>query len=347
MRNKITDFTFGVVTYNSDSTIIETLESIKYQIENFGTGIKFNLIISDDCSKDSTNFFVNEWIKINKPLFVETKILTTSVNSGLCVNYAQLINNIKTNYFIQIAGDDLLCSRNVFKSMEDLGKDELRVYLPIIYNGERIEISDSDIARQLFYKDYKHTNKKDIHILETMTPYCSSEIIFLKKFYTLDSMEYIKQFRNFEDDTSLYYILRNNKETIFSFRMDPFIIYRKAGNSLTTSVDNANQIKFMDDLYRFRRCILKDEKHVPTKLFMVLSVWHHFLMKHRFDASKSLYKKTKDYIEKRRIKAGKKNPEFMDYKKKIELFIQDETQYLEQLKANSIAFLKRMNMYNE
>ena len=332
------EFTFGVLTYNSEPTVIETLESIKYQIENHGYGIKFYLIISDDCSEDNTVYLVNKWVIKNKKFFDDVKILSTSVNSGVCVNYALLINSIQTEFFIQIAGDDLICSSNIFESMSDIGPNEIRIHMPILYNGEQVAISDDDIARQLFYKDYKHSNKKDIHILETVIPYCSAEITFRKKNYTLDCMEYIKQFRNFEDDTSLYYILCNNKEAVFSFCMQPLIIYRRSGDSLTTSVDSASQIIFLDDLYRFRRYTLKNEKHLPTKLFIALSVWHYFLMKHRFNASKTLYKKIKCHIDKKRIGLGKENPKFINYKRKMELFIQDEEQYLKQLKANSKDF---------
>ncbi len=272
--------------------------------------------------------------------FFETKILSTPINSGVCVNYALLINSIHTEFFIQIAGDDLVCSRNVLESMSNLGQNEIRVHLPVIYNGRQVRISDANIARQLFYMNCKHTNKRDIRILETLTPYCSVEIAFLKRHYTLDSMEFIKQYRNFEDDTSLYYIMKNNKKTMFTFSMEPFLIYRKAGDSLTTSVDNASQMRFLDDLYSFRKLTLKKEKHIPTKLFLVLCVWHGFLMKHRFDASKSLYKKSKDFIEKKTIEIGKKNPHLTEYREKINLFLQGEEQYLRQMETNSKAFLE-------
>lgn len=336
----MTDFTFGVIAYNAESTIIETLESIRYQVESFGSGIKCYLIISDDCSTDSTFFLVNEWININKSLFYKTIILSTKKNSGLCVNYAQLVNNIMTDYFILISGDDLVCSRNVFQALADLGKNELRVHLPIIYNGERLEISDSNIARQLYYKGYRHSNKIDIRLLETMTPYNSIQIKFLRRHYTPDSMEFIKRYRNFEDDTSLYYILRNNSEASFSFCMEPLMIYRRSGTSLTTSVDNANQIRFLDDLYSFRKLTLKNERHLPTKIFLLLIVWDAFLMKHRFDASNSLDRKIRRWINNRRISQGKNISGYKEQCNIINSFILNEEQYLKRMKENSDSFVK-------
>ena len=116
----MTEFTFGVVTYNSAATIIETLESIKYQIEQYGEEIQCYLIVSDDCSKDETETLVKMWIEKNRNLFKKTQVLKTNVNSGLCINYALLINNIKTNFFIQLAGDDLISSKNIFETLSDM-----------------------------------------------------------------------------------------------------------------------------------------------------------------------------------------------------------------------------------
>lgn len=342
IQREMRDFTFGVVTYNSDSTIIETLESIKYQIENFGNGIRFYLIISDDCSEDNTIFWVNQWIKINRSLFYETKVLITPVNGGVCANYAQLINSIQTDYFLQIAGDDLVCSRNIFKSVMDLGQNELRVYIPIIYNGEQVQISDSNIARQLYYKDYKHSNKRDIRLLETLTPYSTTGITFLRHHYTSGSMEFIKQYKNYEDDTSLYYILKNNSNVSFTFWMEPFVIYRRSGSSLTTSVDNANQIRFLDDLYSFRKLTLKNEQHLPTKIFLLMIVWDAFLMKHRFNASNSFARKIRKWINNRRIKRGKNSSCFNEQCNIIHLFLLKEEQYLKRLREDSEAFVKTM-----
>ena len=335
----MTEFTFGVVTYNSAATIIETLESIKYQIEQYGEEIQCYLIVSDDCSKDETETLVKMWIEKNRNLFKKTQVLKTNGNSGLCINYALLINNIKTNYFIQIAGDDLISSKNIFETLSDMKKDEIRVYMPILYDGNHVSITNENIGRQLFYRKIKHTNSKDIHILETLSPYCTVEITFLKEYYTVDSMEFIKQYRNFEDDTSLYYILKNNKNVTFSFRMEPFLLYRRSGTELTTSTNNASQILFLDDLYRFRRLTLKNEKNIPTKIFLVLSVWHHFLIKHRFDASNTMYKKIKHKIEVHRVNKGMKDLEYKIYQDKLNEFVKNEDSYLKTIKKISEIFL--------
>lgn len=340
----MTEFTFGVVTYNSESTIVETLESIKYQIEHYGGGIRFYLIVSDDCSTDSTLYVVNEWIRCNKEFFFETKVLSTPINSGLCVNYAQMINAIKTDFFIEIAGDDLISSANVLQSMSDLRQNEIRIYLPILYDGEHTSITETNIARQLFYKEYGHSNKKDIHLLETLNPYSSPEVTFLRQHYSTESMEFIKQYRNFEDDTSLYYILRNNRKVEFVFKMEPFIIYRKSGESMTSSVDNSNQIRFLDDLYKFRKYTLKNEKNVFIKVFLIFVVWDAFLMKHRFDASRSINRKLRKMVEQKRANVGMKMESYIKYKELLDTYLRNEEKYLRDLKEKNSHFLKQQNL---
>ena len=62
------EFTFGVFTYNQDQFIFENLESIKYQIEKYGEGTSFLLVMSDDCSQDNTVVYAKEWLKKNKKM---------------------------------------------------------------------------------------------------------------------------------------------------------------------------------------------------------------------------------------------------------------------------------------
>ena len=47
-------FTFIVTCYNQADVIPYMLESIKYQIEKFGQGQEFQLIVTDDGSRDDS-----------------------------------------------------------------------------------------------------------------------------------------------------------------------------------------------------------------------------------------------------------------------------------------------------
>ena len=101
------DFTFAVLTYNQEKFILQHLESIKYQIMKFGVDINVNLVVSDDGSKDNTIFLVEKWTNENYELFNDIKILKSTVNQGIVHNYIRLLDNIKTEKFKILAGDDI------------------------------------------------------------------------------------------------------------------------------------------------------------------------------------------------------------------------------------------------
>ena len=92
-----------IVTYNSSSTIIETLDSIKEQ-----TYSNLELIISDDCSKDDTVLLCKKWIKENKESLQRIELVESPCNTGVSVNLNRGINRAKGEWIKSIAGDDLL-----------------------------------------------------------------------------------------------------------------------------------------------------------------------------------------------------------------------------------------------
>ena len=95
--------TVGVLTYNSASTVIETLESIKDQ-----TYKDLELIVSDDCSKDNSIAICKQWLKENESRFIRTEILTVERNTGLPSNGNRIGQTAKGSWLKLIAGDDLL-----------------------------------------------------------------------------------------------------------------------------------------------------------------------------------------------------------------------------------------------
>lgn len=97
--------TIVVVTYNSSKYVIDTLISIKDQ-----TYSNLELIISDDCSTDSTIDICKNFILQNQDVqFVKNaKIVTTLKNSGITPNYNNGLKHAKGEWIKFIAGDDIL-----------------------------------------------------------------------------------------------------------------------------------------------------------------------------------------------------------------------------------------------
>ncbi|NME35812.1 MULTISPECIES: glycosyltransferase [Fusobacterium] len=97
------DVSIIVISYNSEKTILETLESIKKQ--NYKN---FELIITDDCSTDKTYDIVKFWVKNNKSNFFKVKIIQTLKNGGPSINANNGLKIARGNWIKLIAADDIL-----------------------------------------------------------------------------------------------------------------------------------------------------------------------------------------------------------------------------------------------
>lgn len=90
MWNKLS-FTFGILAYNQEKEILETLESIRYQIEHYSDNENINLILIDDSSADNTVDVVIQWLNFRKNIFGHIDVLLNKKNMGTVYNYNLLI----------------------------------------------------------------------------------------------------------------------------------------------------------------------------------------------------------------------------------------------------------------
>lgn len=93
----------SVVTYNSENTIIETLDSIYAQ-----TYSHIELIVSDDCSSDGTTELVRKWINEHINRFVRAELITVSKNTGVSDNYNRAMNACQGEWVKDFDGDDIM-----------------------------------------------------------------------------------------------------------------------------------------------------------------------------------------------------------------------------------------------
>ncbi|MBC7628750.1 glycosyltransferase [Ferruginibacter sp.] len=92
-----------VATYNSSQFVIETLESTRAQ-----TWQNIELIVSDDCSTDTTVELCSNWLAVNKDRFTKTTLITVPENTGVSANCNRSINAAQSDWIKFIAGDDIL-----------------------------------------------------------------------------------------------------------------------------------------------------------------------------------------------------------------------------------------------
>jgi len=104
-----------VASYNSASTIFETLESILAQ--TYGAEY-IELLISDDASTDHTASIVEEWICEHKSKFQRLVFIKHEYNVGVTKNFNSLWKAASQRWIKSIAADDILMPECLKKNID-------------------------------------------------------------------------------------------------------------------------------------------------------------------------------------------------------------------------------------
>ena len=100
-----------LATYNGEKYVAEQIESILNQ-----TYKNFNLIISDDCSKDSTPDVLKKYAEKDKRIILYLQ----SQNLGVVKNIEFLLKQVKSEFYMLSDQDDVWLKEKVEKSVETL-----------------------------------------------------------------------------------------------------------------------------------------------------------------------------------------------------------------------------------
>lgn len=125
------DFTFVVISYNHEMYIIEHLESIAFQIKNYGSDRSFQLIVADDGSSDQTLNLVRYWLSFNSSLFCDVEVCSQEINEGTCRNFTKVWHLIKGGLCKFTAGDDVYSCEDLFKDWEEVRNGDIVSGMPL------------------------------------------------------------------------------------------------------------------------------------------------------------------------------------------------------------------------
>lgn len=92
-----------VLTYNSATTVLETLDSLLRQ-----GPLQLELVVCDDCSTDDTMAVVRGWLAQHGQHFTRVAVLESAHNQGICRNLARGYAAATGLWLKPIAGDDYL-----------------------------------------------------------------------------------------------------------------------------------------------------------------------------------------------------------------------------------------------
>lgn len=173
------DISVIVITYNSEKTIIDTLNSIYAQ-----TYKNIELIISDDNSKDMTLEVVNEWLENRQDRFIAVKVVSSLVNTGVAGNCNRGVKNSTTEYYKLIAGDDLLEKTAIEVYVDFIRKNPNKVGVAKVIPFGNVEQGKIDIWESVFSKGYQklqYSYKKKYRKLVVRNYICAPAVGLIKR----------------------------------------------------------------------------------------------------------------------------------------------------------------------
>jgi glycosyltransferase involved in cell wall biosynthesis len=102
-----------MITYNQELFIAEAIESVVHQKTEF----RFEVVISDDCSTDSTPSIIQSY-KEQYPELI--RIIPRDENLGIIANFLQTIRECKSKYVAFLEGDDYWTDDDKLQKQVDL-----------------------------------------------------------------------------------------------------------------------------------------------------------------------------------------------------------------------------------
>lgn len=272
------EFTFGMLTYNQEDYVIEHLESIKYQILNYGKNIKVYFVLSDDASKDNTVKYVKKWTEANKELFAGIKIVAKESNEGIVPNYLTMLSNIHTSHYKILAGDDMYYKNNVF----ELAKQGSFIITPTIYFAENRISTFITIDRYeiLLLHNEKGNLKNYLRKRLRYSNCIDAPGVFLN--YCLIDQELVNELKKYQwvEDVPMWSYLFNKDTVEVQILQEPYILYRSAVG-ISRNKNHSARKPFDDEVLKIKKTIFVDRSRYPRiiNFYGCKYEWERFMLK--------------------------------------------------------------------
>lgn len=257
-----TGFTFVTLTFNHENYILEHLESIKFQVTNYGFDYSVDLIISDDCSKDETVDLIKKWCHHNSAFFNDIKIIENLKNLGTCHNFTNTWNYISNNYYKISAGDDLFSNENIFKWSKETNKHDIISFMPLYLIDKKIKYNYLTIlgiiSSNTIYKSFSD-RIRSLNVINAPSLFYTNKILNNKIIF-----DFIHEFQLTEDLPLQLKMAEQFKSLNFSQKNNVIVYYRRTSNS-TYIIKNKN---FNEDKVKIYKYLIKTEQNIFRRLLI-------------------------------------------------------------------------------
>jgi len=277
----IKEFTFCVLAYNHSQFILDHLESIKFQVLNYGKNIECSLIINDDASKDDTVDIVERWLSKNNMLFKHISKTYNEGNLGTCEAVVNFSNKLQTKYFKITAGDDVYSSTNIFQFVSENDEYSLLSGIPLRLVDGVISISFFEVFNYLA-SNYIYKNKTLIDRLSNVSIVNAPNLFYSETYLKNPKIiQFLKRFDLVEDWPLQIAIAINDKfSNLFSSNTN-IVLYRRTSGSAylvassRVEKDNLKVFDYLIDYYKnlnrpFRVMMLKNRRYLFHKKSFIL-----------------------------------------------------------------------------
>lgn len=307
------DYTFAMLTYNQEKFVIEHLESLRYQIEKFGQKYHIFFLLCDDCSTDKTVMFVKNWIAQNSYLFMECQYIISEKNRGIVRNYVQCLQNIKTDNFKILAGDDLYYKNNIFEITRnrDFVLSPL-IHIPSINIEEKFfwTYKYAVIRKKNLRRDFEEFIKY-IHVIQT------PGVFWKHKYFDKKMVEMLKGYKWIEDTPTWNYLLSNDSLNVY-FEEKPLIMYRESAGIST----NENHALYSE--FRKEQIKIKEQIFVNNKKVRILNPYRY-----KYFCMRIIYERWMPYFSKK----------YRNYAKYLNIEKREASIYYNKIKSNASNWL--------
>lgn len=264
-------YVFGILTYNQEKYIVETLESIKFQKIQYGADLEVSLIITDDASKDQTVAVMNEWIAKNRDYFVNVDVIANEKNQGIVPNFCKIVQMIDPDkeYLKIIAGDDWIASKNVFAEYDTLHDKKLKTYFRIELCEGKISYREKYLIEFYYHMTHGSGRAYNLKYFKRGRYLHTPSTLYTKNLFVNAGCEKnLEGYRLYEDDPMWYSMIKNEKDLEIEFVPQAMVLYRMHNQS----VSNAPNPMFQKDKKRLREQYLAETKGLE-KLYLLIRMY--------------------------------------------------------------------------
>ena len=247
-------FTFCVLAYNHSQFILDHLESIKFQVLNYGKNIDCSIIINDDASNDNTVELIDKWLSTNNLIFENITKIYNKVNIGTCKGVINISNKLKTKYFKLTAADDVYSSTNIFNFLKKNDCFSLLSGLPLRLVDGVVSYSFFEVINYLA-SAYIYKNDSLIDRLSDVSIVNAPNLFYSEKdFRNPKIIEFLSGYDIVEDWPLQIAIAVNDKSSNLISSKTNIVLYRRTSGStylVAKSRFKKDQVKIFEYLINY------------------------------------------------------------------------------------------------